>query len=218
MISHDLRTPLAAIMTSLELIGAGAYGELKERGQEMVGEAHSSVEMLLSLINEMLEIERFEAGALTLDCENTDLFAVLSRAADAVRPLADKQEIKIVLPDTTIEVYGDTERLIRVLINLLGNALKFTPRGSTITIGAGALPEMAKVTVTDQGRGIPSEYKDKIFDRFQQIDKTDATVKGGSGLGLAICKAIVTAHGGEIGVDSELGRGSTFWFTVPLKK
>jgi signal transduction histidine kinase len=134
-----------------------------------------------------------------------------------VRTLADEKHVQIVEPLTNAVICADEGRLVQVLVNLLGNALKFSPEGSIVTVALEDSEASLELSIVDHGPGIPAEYLEKVFDRFRQVDSTDATVRGGSGLGLAIAKAIVQAHGGEIGVKSTLGQGSTFWFRIPKR-
>ncbi|HEY9715715.1 MAG TPA: HAMP domain-containing sensor histidine kinase [Chroococcales cyanobacterium] len=214
MISHDLRTPLTAMMTTFELIERGSYGQLTEKGNNLLLQCSANVEMILLLINQLLEIDRLETGSLSLDCRTLAVAEVMERACSTVEALAESKKVRLKAIKSDLHVNADEGRLTEVLVNLLGNALKFSPPGSEITVSACQVDESVKLTVSDQGPGIPAEFREKIFDRFQQVSREDATVRGGSGLGLAICKAIVEAHGGSIGVDSESGKGSTFWLTL----
>lgn len=215
MLSHDLRTPLTAIVASLSLLALKEHG-LKQAELDILDRAERNAETLLNLINELLEIERTESGAIVLDYRIFDFTALCAEVADSILPLAVKRQVHIKYPNAEQYMYADPERIRRVLANLLGNALKFSRSQSTITVTASESSEWVEVKVQDQGVGIPPEFLDKVFDRFQQVRKEDATERGGTGLGLAICKAIVEAHGGQIGVNSTVGAGSEFWFRIPL--
>jgi signal transduction histidine kinase len=218
MISHDLRTPLTAIKSYFSLLSDGTYGQLTERGVQRSKLAETSVQSLISMVSDLLDVEKFEAGKLEMNCQNTSLQAIVDKSLDAVRGMAEQQKVKLEARDVATEVYADADRLVRVLVNLLGNAIKFSPADSTVSISSTVTNGWVEVRVVDQGRGIPAAHKEAIFDRFQQVEIEDDTSKGGSGLGLAICKAIVEAHGGTIGVDSEEGKGSTFWFRCQSRR
>jgi len=214
MISHDLRSPLTSLQFTLALAEKGAFGEINEKGKERFERADNTVQRLVKLINELLDIEKMEAGMLNMVTAPEDLDAIAKRAVDSVAALAEKKSISIETPASSLKIDVEADRIVQVLVNLLSNAIKFSPEGSTISISASELPTGVKVSVVDQGRGIPKEMIKTIFDRFSQVDHADATTHGGSGLGLAICKAIIEGHGGIIGVDSHEGEGSQFWFIV----
>lgn len=214
MISHDLRSPLTSLQFTLALAEKGSFGELNEKGKERFKRADFTVQRLVKLINELLDIEKMEAGMLHMEMEPADLDALVKRSIDSVAPLAEKKSIVIETPGSGLQVNVEGDRIVQVLVNLISNAIKFAPENSKIIVSANDLPTGAKVIVADEGRGIPKAMLGTIFDRFSQVEKEDATAHGGSGLGLAICKAIIEGHGGIIGVDSEEGVGSRFWFIV----
>ncbi len=214
MISHDLRSPLTSLQFTLALAEKGAFGEINEKGKERFSRAEYTVERLVKLINELLDIEKMEAGMLNMVVAPEELDTIVKRAIDSVASLAEKKSIEIDAPASLLEVNVEADRIVQVLVNLLSNAIKFSPEQSRITVSASELPTGIKVTVADQGRGIPKDKSKSIFDRFSQVEHEDATTHGGSGLGLAICKAIIEGHGGIIGVDSDEGEGSRFWFIV----
>jgi PAS domain S-box-containing protein len=218
MISHDLRTPLMSVQTDLNLLEAGVVDPVSEKIQKRLAGADKNVSYVIELINSLLDIERLNAGELQLELSEFVVDDVLIRAVDTVKPLAERGKVKVrfTRSQETLRVCADERRVLQVSINLLSNAVKFSPPESTITVSIAPEGEFCKVAVADQGRGIPKEALDKIFDRFRQVEQADASVKGGSGLGLAICKAIVNEHGGELTVRSEVGRGSTFEFSLPL--
>lgn len=140
---------------------------------------------------------------------------VLDRSAEAVRAFAEQNGIRLEMVHTNASVYADGDRLVQVIVNLVSNAVKFSPKGQTVTVAVSEIPNWIEVKVIDRGRGIPPKYKNLLFQRFQQVEASDARKKGGTGLGLAICKGIIEAHGGTIGVESEEGKGSVFWFKIP---
>jgi PAS domain S-box-containing protein len=217
MVGHDLRAPLTSVRGFLDLLGAGICGELNEKGQRKLKAADGAMDSLLTLIRDLLDIERSRAGMLTLDKKLQLFNDVVERAIESVRIQADSLNIQIVTNMPYAKVSVDGDRMVQTLVNILSNALKFSPPASTIVVAARTQGDWFEVRVTDQGRGIPEAFRDKIFDRFQQVKASDASVSvGGSGLGLAICKAIVEQHGGTIGADSKEGQGSTFWFKVPV--
>lgn len=215
MVSHDLRTPLSSIKGTLELLGKGTYGALSDTAQNRVTNAGRSAERLIRLINDILDIEKMESGSLQLHKEITLMSELINRSVDSVKSVAEQKEIKIETPQNDAELLADGDRLIQVFVNLLSNAIKFSPEGSSIVISLANSDPWIELTVSDQGRGIPVALKDTIFERFKQVHISDSREKGGSGLGLAISKAIVEAHGGSIGVDSEEGKGSSFWIRLP---
>ncbi len=215
MISHDLRTPLSAVQSTLALLGHGAWGQLNETGKVKIEKAEDNLRHSIELINNLLDLEKMESGTMDLSLREVLLIPLIQKCVDTVTPLAEPRGIEITVPDDDLAVMAEEKRLAQVLINLLGNALKFTPNNSTIMIEVTPIEQMIKVSVTDQGPGISASKRESVFQRFYQIKTRDQKHKEGTGLGLAICKAIVEAHGGTIGVDSEEGHGSTFWFTVP---
>jgi PAS domain S-box-containing protein len=217
MVGHDLRAPLTSIRGFLDLLGANICGELNEKGLRKLKAADGAMDSLLALIKDLLDIERSRAGMLTLDKKPLLFNDLVERAIESIRIQADSLNITILtnMPYSKVTVDGD--RMVQTMVNFLSNALKFSPYGSTIFIAARTQGDWFEVRVRDQGRGIPEEFQDKIFDRFQQVKASDATAAtGGSGLGLAICKAIIEQHGGVIGAESKDGQGSTFWFRVPV--
>lgn len=217
MVSHDLRMPLTSLKMTLGMLLDGTYGDLSEKGRPRIEYATSDLTRLINMINELLEFERMESGKIDLYLEPTKVAEVVTQAVESVRSLAEMRQIKIYQQACDDELVADGNRLVQVMINLLGNAIKFSPKQSAIYVSANEIGETIEFKIRDEGKGIPVAFKDKIFDRFEQVELDDARVKGGTGLGLAICKAIIVEHGGTIGVNSEEGKGSTFWFRVPLK-
>lgn len=216
MITHDMRSPLSSMVAASQLIQTGDIGSVSDEIQQRLRGIETTGKRLLSLVSELLDIDRLEAGLLELERGSVQLDAINQTAIESLRSLADTKQIEIDAQETGLSVLADELRLIQVITNLLSNAIKFSPRKSTINIATTTDGDgLIEVSVTDKGRGIQEEDMVKIFDRFKQIEIADSALKGGSGLGLAICKAIVTAHGGQIGVRSKLKEGSTFWFKLP---
>lgn len=216
MITHDLRTPVATLRNVLEMLQADMFGKLDERGKNMLRVADTSTAQMLSLINDLLDIEKIKAGMLELSLSDVELDALLEATCNALKPAAEERRIKLAVKSEHLVVMGDDERLVRVITNLVANALKFSTDGTVISVFADRLEGFAKISVKDQGRGIPKDLLPTIFDRFTQVKASDARLKGGSGLGLSICKALVELHGGQIAAESVENEGSTFSFTVPL--
>lgn len=219
IVSHELRTPLLSISSALEMFSTGAWGELSDKGKVRLRFAQGEADRLIRLINDLLDIEKMEAGKFVLDFSEVKVADLIFTSTSAAAQLAEAKQIKLdANTNGAGTIFADKDRLSQVFINLLSNAIKYSPENGVIELNALKVnDEQIKFTITDQGRGIPEDLREKIFDRFVQVEKTDATERGGTGLGLAICKAIVEQHGGEIGVDSELGSGSTFWFKVPIR-
>lgn len=217
-VSHELRTPLTAIRGSLTLLAVGALGKLGDQADKAVKIAERNCLRLINLINDLLDIEKLEAGKLEMVFEETSFHPVLERSVESVKAFAEQYAVRIqtTQSDANAKVYADPDRLVQVMVNLLSNAVKYAPRDSVVDVQVDVSGKDVKVSVRDQGRGIPPDFKDKVFERFQQVDSMDSKRKGGTGLGLAICKAIVEQHNGKIGVDSEAGQGSTFWFEIPI--
>lgn len=217
MVSHELRTPLTSVSSGLELLETGTFGELNAKGEKILKNASANVDRLISLIADLLDIERVEAGRLELHKSKVAARSLIDRSIDVVDPLASDKKITIAAPDASVDILADGNRLIQVFVNLLSNAIKFSPPGSTITVAVKVADGVCEFQVQDRGRGVPEEHKLAIFERFRQVEATDSSEKGGTGLGLPICKAIVEAHGGRIGVESQDGQGSVFWFTIPVE-
>jgi PAS domain S-box-containing protein len=215
MVTHDLRSPLTAIQGCLAMLPLGKLGEITERGLKLSGMAWRASERMLALINDLLDLEKLEAGQMQMEFQEISIDQVIQRSAEGFENMADNQNVKLKTSQTGLAAYGDEHRLVQVLVNLIGNALKYSPDGGTISIDAVSIESFVEVQVTDQGRGIPAHLLDAVFERFKQVEIADAKKKKGTGLGLAICKAIIEQHNGKIGVTSEEGKGSTFWLRIP---
>lgn len=215
VVSHELRTPLTSIRGSLGLVHSGKLGTLPEAAGRMVAIALQSSERLTRLINDILDLERISSGAVPLEVAEHGAAEVISQTVAVLRPVADESSVELRIGPTDGRVHADLDRIIQTLTNLVGNAIKFSPAGGTVTVSAHGEGAMVQFCVADEGRGVPPDKRETIFDRFQQVDSSDARDKGGTGLGLAICRTIVERHGGRIWVDSEPGNGSRFRFTLP---
>lgn len=218
MVSHELRTPLTAIRGALGLFSGGHGGSLNQRGQQMLTIAVESTDRLVRLMNDVLDIERMELGRFHIVKQSCDADQLVRRAVDALRPLADKAGISFSLTAEPAPLWADPDRIIQTLTNLLSNALKFSPAGTTVWASATRQNDQVLFQIKDQGRGIPADKLQTIFERFQQVEAADARNKGGTGLGLFICRNIVQQHDGRLWVESAPGQGSTFSFTVPLAR
>ncbi len=216
--SHELRTPLNAILGYTELIQDGIYGNVPERITEVLGRVDKSGRHLLGLINDVLDISKIEAGRLQLSLTEYSMKEVAQTVFSSVEALAAERRLglKLAVADGLDPVYGDERRIAQVLLNLVGNAIKFTEAGE-VRIEVTRTGGQVRVAVVDSGPGIAPDDQERIFREFEQVDTSSTRTKGGTGLGLSIARRIVELHGGRIGVESQVGRGSTFWFTVPLR-
>ncbi|MGH2458810.1 MAG: PAS domain S-box protein [Chloroflexota bacterium] len=222
VVSHELRTPLTAIRGSLGLLASGMIGPMPGRAQHMLDIAVKNTDRLVNLINDILDIERIESGKVSMlkaDCDAADL---ITQASELMQALADKAGVSLSATPFSAPLFADPDRVVQVLTNLLSNAIKFSYPGGTVWLTAERYGDEIRFQVRDQGRGIPRDKLEKIFERFQQVDTSDSRVKGGTGLGLAICRSIAHQHGGRIWAETGrapcaagLGPGSTFLFTLP---
>lgn len=217
MVSHDLRTPLTSVQSYLDLLGRGVYGNLTESGTQKLALLNKSVDRLVNMIRDLLDIERWESGHLKITIADTTLNAIIEPSLEAVNSHREVKKVSISTPQEDLKIRGDSERLVQVVINLLHNAIKFSPEKGKIDLTARRENGFVEIDIKDEGPGIPADLQKAIFERFKQVSDEDATVKKGTGLGLAISKSIVEAHGGTIGVTSEEGKGSTFWFKLPAE-
>lgn len=216
-ISRDLKNPLLNISTLLTQAAAGEFGAFDDRGQKMSAMAVRNCSRLLAMVNDLLSLEHSKSGSFTLNKEATEINHLIERAIESVRAFADKQNVRLEFePTPNTKIVADGDRIVQVLVNLLGNAIKFSPKDSAVKLTAEVQKDSAVVKVIDRGRGVPNELKDAIFERFKQVRSTDSTEAKGTGLGLAVCKSLIEQHSGTIGVDSTEGEGSTFWFSLPV--
>jgi signal transduction histidine kinase len=216
--SHELRTPLNAVLGYTELILDSVYGEVPEKARSVLNRVQRNGRHLLGLINEVLDLSKIEAGQFTLSMSDYSLQSVIQTVVGAVEPLAREKQIALnfaAAPELP-QGHGDERRLTQVLLNLVGNAIKFTDTGE-VSIESSSANGSFTVAVHDTGPGISEADQTKLFQEFQQADNSITRKKGGTGLGLAISKRIIEMHGGTIWVESVLGHGSTFSFTLPVK-
>ncbi|NJR64468.1 MAG: response regulator [Leptolyngbyaceae cyanobacterium CRU_2_3] len=238
VVSHELRTPLTSIHGSLGMLSSGLLDAQSETGKRLLEIAVNSTDRLVRLINDILDIERIESGQVMMTKQICDVSELMTKAVEVMQVMAEKFGVTIVVSPLATSVWADPDRLIQTLTNLLSNAIKFSPSGSTVWLKAelgngewGMRNREAHLTpypphptpailctIKDQGRGIPQDKLETIFERFQQVDASDSRNQDGTGLGLAICRNIVQQHGGRIWVESVLGEGSTFYFTLPIEK
>jgi signal transduction histidine kinase len=216
--SHELRTPLNAILGYAELVLDGIYGDAPEKMRNVLERIQTNGKHLLGLINDVLDLSKIEAGQLVLTLNDYSIKDMMQSVYVAVEPLAGNKKLgfKLEVPPNLPAAHGDERRLSQVLLNLVGNAIKFTDTGE-VAMKATAANGSYTIAVTDTGPGIAETDQAKIFEEFQQSESTHTKAKGGTGLGLAIAKRIVEMHGGRLWVESKLGSGSTFFFTVPLR-
>ena len=213
--SHELRTPLTGMAMSLNLLAETTEDKLSESETELLDAAVEDVERLRSLVNDLLDLSKIESGKIDLDLVDVSVDFLLDKAVSALNIQAKQNDITLAKQSLSkdIKTKVDANKIIWVLTNLIANALRYSDSGGEIKIGATSRNSWIEIFVSDRGAGIPLEYQSKIFDKFVQVET--AKDVGGSGLGLAICKEMVQAHGGRIWVDSTIGEGSTFTFTVP---
>jgi signal transduction histidine kinase len=216
MVIHDLRNPLAAIATFAYLLEAGERENLSEKGRGQVGLIIKSTDLLIEMINSMLDVSRMESGQMPLNLAACDLGAIAREVVSRMEALKGERQIALALPELPVLVRGDAQLLSRLLQNLVGNALKLVP-GATgrVDIGLELRGGRGRCAVRDNGPGIPPEHLQRVFDKFWQGPARQQGYQYSSGLGLTFCKMVVEAHGGKIGVESEVGAGSVFWFELP---
>jgi PAS domain S-box-containing protein len=214
-VSHELRTPLTSIRGALGLLSTGLLGEMGAKASNLLRIAVTNSDRLVRLINDILDLERMQSGRAPLTYRNCDLEELARQAIDAMNPMAEAAKVHLFLEPGVAQLEVDPDRLQQVMTNLLSNAIKFSPPQSQVTISLERLLDGVTVSVSDNGRGIPKDKLESIFDRFQQVDASDARQKGGTGLGLAICRTIVMQHGGRIWAERNPERGSTFRMFLP---
>jgi signal transduction histidine kinase len=214
--SHELRTPLNAIIGFSEVLKDGLFGELTPKQAEYIRDIHTSGHHLLSLINDILDLSKVEAGRMELAVAKFDLPMTIDNALAFVRERASRHNIALnVDVDARLNSFvGDERRVKQILLNLLSNAVKFTPEGGSVSVVALATDSGVRISVKDTGIGISKENQSLLFQAFQQVRSEDGAKREGTGLGLALAKRITEMHGGSIWVDSEPGKGSTFTFTL----
>ncbi len=218
VVSHELRTPLTSIRGSLGLMEGGVVGEISEEAQRMLAIAISNADRLVRLINDMLDSERIESGKAPMEVRATDLGKLMSQTSDLLTTSATEAGVTLEVTPLPARLLADPDRITQTLVNLIGNAIKFSGEGTTIRVDGEIEGEYARVFVRDQGPGIPSDQRNAIFARFVQADSASARAKGGTGLGLSIARAIVEQHDGRIWIESTGDEGTTFAFELPLAR
>ena len=218
--SHELRTPLTSIIGYSDMMLAGMTGELNEKQTTFAESILQSGETLLGLINDILDLTKIEAGRLELNHETVDLRAALLGVLPVIKPRAQDKRIRIstFLPTDLPPVWADPGKLNQVLLNLITNGVKYTHENGSVSVEARPQGELVEIWVTDTGIGISKEDQERVFQRFTQVDSSATRTQGGTGLGLAITKELVELHGGTLRVQSKLGKGSSFIFTLPISK
>jgi signal transduction histidine kinase len=212
MIVHDLRSPLGGVLGTLEMIGMESSA-LSPANRELLLAGREAGEQMISMVNSLLDISKIEAGELKPDCKQSDLVAKAREAVSVLSGLHGMRSITVESFQEPLMLAFDPGLISRVLQNLLANAIKFTPKNGTIRIQIVRVGKGCRVSITDNGPGIAAEFHQRIFEKFGQVETGLSRV--GTGLGLTFCKLVVEAHGGEIGVESTVGKGSTFWFELP---
>jgi GAF domain-containing protein len=217
--SHELRTPLNAIIGFSEVLTERMFGELNEKQEEYLKDIYASGTHLLSLINDILDLSKIEAGRMELELTAFHLPQAIDNALTLVRERAGRRGIALAhtMDERLGEIRGDERKVKQVLLNLLSNAIKFTPEGGRVDVRAGMVDGMAEISVTDTGVGIAPEDQERVFEEFRQVGTAERKAEG-TGLGLTLCRKFVELHGGRIWLKSELGAGSTFTFTLPARR
>ena len=229
IVSHQLRTPLTSMQGALGLLAMGLIDDDPAQMKHTIQIAASETERLVRMVNDILDLEKLAADSNSFDREWCDAAALLQRSIEVMSSSAQAAGVRLELDCPPIQIWAAPDRIVQIFTNLLSNVLKFSEPGGFVSIEAKPLDDRSpsvqlvaksrsqqiRFAVTDRGRGIPDRKLETIFDRFQQVDSSDARDKGGTGLGLAICKSIVLQHQGRIWVESISGHGSTFVVTLP---
>lgn len=216
MVSHELRTPLNTVKNFCAMLAEPIYGLLNDRGEIRRASVEREVDRLQRLIDDLLDLEKLESGKFELYLKDTSLAEVMRRSSEAVLGLAEKKKVKVEFPSEDLNFMADEDRIIQVLVNLISNAIKFSPAEGTVKVTARVDGAEIELSVEDAGVGLPPGAEKTLFTRFKQFSQ-GKEARQGTGLGLAICKEIVTAHFGTIGFQSTKDKGSTFWFRLPLE-
>jgi PAS domain S-box-containing protein len=216
MIVHDMRNPLQGILTAAQVIEISNKTTMSEKNREKIKDIVSQAKLLAAMINSLLDVSRLESGLLPLDKKVYDLVFLGKEAVEEIIPLAANDQILLDEPGCEFFVECDRDIIKRVVVNLLANAIKFSAKDDKIHIIFSRDDSCARLMITDSGPGIAPEHHDKIFEKFWQVDSNKHKQMHSSGLGLTFCKLAIEAHGGTIGVESELGKGAKFWFQLPV--
>lgn len=214
-IVHDLRTLLMGLHGNLELLGTAEAEVLSEKGRRYLANARAASESMIEMISSLLDVSKMEAQQMLLNLTSCELVSMVREVLAGMELFGGHRRWKLEAPEEPVVLRGDADLLARVFRNLLSNALKFTPDGGCIRVGIEPNGESIRAFVQDEGPGIPVEFHGKIFEKFGQVEVRGQGHKYSTGLGLTFCKMVVEAHGGQIGVESEVGQGSTFWFLLP---
>jgi PAS domain S-box-containing protein len=215
MVNHDLRSPLSTLQVTFALLKSGKYGDLNPEGNKLIDRGERGCDRLLQLTRDLLDSDRLDAHKLELVIERCAVEEVAQASVEAVAGISENRQVLIMVDVPGLHVRGDKLRLEQVLSNLLSNAVKYSPKGGRVKLSAAVKNNSVVISVLDSGPGIPAAKIDQVFDRFRQVQDPDRQMPG-TGLGLTICKALVELHGGKIWVESEVGKGSQFNFSVPL--
>jgi two-component system, OmpR family, sensor histidine kinase VicK len=238
VVSHELRTPLTSLHSALKILATGRLGALSSDGQQLLAIADENTERLVRLVNSVLDLQRIESGAVTIDKQACNAADLLVQAVEAMQPMAQQHQITLVNQPVDVQIWADADYILQTLTNLISNAIKFSAPGGQVWLTvklqplltpakgqkvakfkskSSTVPQAVLFQVRDEGQGIPAHKLESVFERFQQVDSSDSRKKGGTGLGLTICRKIIDRHEGKIWVDSLLGVGSTFSFTLPAE-
>jgi signal transduction histidine kinase len=219
MIAHDLRAPLTSVFSTANLLGEGFFGEVNEEQKKWLGKTQATCQAILAIVNDFLDVSKIEAGKLDLIKEKIDLYKLVQASLESYLPLARVKRISLTsqLDPHLPPISADARRLEQILSNFIANAIKFTPAGGAIEVGAGRTNGDVKVWVRDTGVGISHEEIGQLFDKYRQTTSGKMSENKGTGLGLVICKMIAEAHGGKISVQSDVGKGSTFAVQIPVQ-
>jgi PAS domain S-box-containing protein len=215
MITHDIRSPINSVQAFLSMLAEKFYGELNEKGMHRLKSLEESVNLVSRLISDLLDLEKAESGMLVLEPIDAVSTQIIASSIDVVRSMAERKQVAVSQKGTAFDLLVDQNRMVQVLVNLIANAIKFSPAGTTVTVECRQEGKEAIFVVADQGPGIKPEYQARIFDRFEQIVGRGKS-SAGSGLGLAIAKAIVEKHNGRIALESDGEHGSTFVVRLPI--
>ena len=217
-VSHELRTPLTSVIGSLGLLKGDVVGELNAAQENLLKVAYKNSNLLLNLINSILVLEKIESGKIDFNFKNISIFELLKHATNGIKGYGEQTNINfaLTLPEDDLMIYGDADKLLQVLNNLLSNAAKFSYPGQTVNIFARAEKHFVRIAVQDKGQGIPDSFRATIYEKFTQLETHDNRNAKGTGLGLAIAKLIIDKHNGKIDFNSTVGKGTTFYITLPV--
>lgn len=214
-VSHELKTPITAIRGFAETVLDDLEPNSSQAGfvEVIVNEANR----MSALVADLLTLSKLEASEDVVHFDRVELMPLITRACETMRPEMQQHQLTLkVIPCDDLVAWGDADQLLQVFLNLLSNAAHYTPKGGTVEVECEPLVDKVRIHVRDTGIGIPAEHRNRVFERFYRVNRDRSRATGGTGLGLSIVKHIVSAHGGLVGVDSRLGNGSDFWFTIPL--